>query len=68
MVDHLSRIEKDEDLFPIQDDFPDEQLLLVHGITHWFADIVNYLVAGVFPIGASRSQIHKLKSDTKYYV
>ncbi|XP_050916838.1 uncharacterized protein LOC127132019 [Lathyrus oleraceus] len=68
VADHLSRIERDEDLFPIQDDFPDEQLLVLHGITPWFADIVNYLVAGVFPTGASRSQIHKLKSDAKYYV
>ncbi|XP_050876541.1 uncharacterized protein LOC127080256 [Lathyrus oleraceus] len=68
VADHLSRIERDEYPFPIQDDFPDEQLLLVHGITPWFADIVNYLVGGVFPTGASRTQIHKLKSDAKYYV
>ena len=68
VADHLSRIERDADPFPIQDDFPDEQLFLLHGITPWFADIVNFLVAGVFPTGASRSQIHKLKSDAKYYV
>ncbi|XP_045820253.1 uncharacterized protein LOC123913526 [Trifolium pratense] len=68
VADHLSRIERDEDPFPIQDDFPDEQLFLLHGITPWFADIVNFLVAGVFPTGASRSQVHKLKSDAKYYV
>ncbi|XP_050919228.1 uncharacterized protein LOC127136747 [Lathyrus oleraceus] len=49
VADHLSRIKRDEDPFPIQDDFPDEKLLLVHSITPWFADIVNYLVAGVFP-------------------
>src|SRR4051812_43138339 len=68
VADHLSRIERDEDPFPIKDDFPDEQLFLLHGITPWFADIVNFLVAGVFPTGASRSQVHKLKSDAKYYV
>jgi hypothetical protein len=45
---HLSRIERGEDPFPIQDDFPNEQLLLLHGVTPWFADIVNYLVDGVF--------------------
>jgi hypothetical protein len=56
VADHLSRIERDEDPFPIQDDFPDEQLFLLHGITPWFADIVNFLVAGVFPTGASRSR------------
>ncbi|CAJ2668596.1 unnamed protein product [Trifolium pratense] len=68
VADHLSRIERDEDPFPVQDDFPDEQLFLLHGITPWFADIVNFLVAGVFPTGASRSQVLKLKSDAKYYV
>ncbi|XP_050890921.1 uncharacterized protein LOC127096386 [Lathyrus oleraceus] len=68
VADHLSRIERNEDPFPIQDDFPDEQLFLLHGITPWFADIVNFLVVGVFPTGASRSQVHKLKSDAKYYV
>ncbi|KAK2416448.1 hypothetical protein QL285_038843 [Trifolium repens] len=68
VADHLSRIERDEDPSPIQDNFPDEQLLLLHGVTPWFADIVNYLVAGVFPAGASRTQIQKLKSDAKYYV
>ncbi|XP_050889274.1 uncharacterized protein LOC127094489 [Lathyrus oleraceus] len=68
VADHLSRIERDADPFPIQDDFPDEQLFLLHGITPWFVDIVNFLVAGVFPIGVSISQIHKPKSDAKYYV
>ncbi|GAU43740.1 hypothetical protein TSUD_365890 [Trifolium subterraneum] len=65
---HFSRIERDGDTSPIQDDFPDEQLLLLHGVTPWFADIVNYLVAGVFPAGASQTHIHKLKSDAKHYV
>ncbi|XP_050889309.1 uncharacterized protein LOC127094528 [Lathyrus oleraceus] len=68
VADHLSRIERDADPFPIHDDFLDEQLFLLHGITPWFADIVNFLIAGVFPTGASRSQIHKFKSDAKYYV
>ena len=68
VADHLSRIERDEDPFPIQDDFPDEQLFLLHGITPCFADIVNFLVAGVFPTGAWRAHVHKLKSDAKYYV
>ncbi|PNX72416.1 hypothetical protein L195_g028306, partial [Trifolium pratense] len=68
VADHLSRIERDGDTSPIQDDFPDEQLLLLHGVTPWFANIVNYLFAGVFPAGASQTQIHKLKSDAKHYV
>ncbi|BAT95797.1 hypothetical protein VIGAN_08260200, partial [Vigna angularis var. angularis] len=36
--------------------------------TPWFAHIVNYLVASVFPPLASRAQIAKIKSDAKYYV
>ncbi|GAU51081.1 hypothetical protein TSUD_241500 [Trifolium subterraneum] len=56
VADHLSRIERDGDTSPIQDDFPDEQLLLLHGVTPWFA------------AGASQTQIHKLESDAKHYV
>lgn len=66
MADHLSRIERGEYPSPILDDFQDEKLLQWHGVTPWFIDIVNYLIAGVFPAGASRRQIHKLKSDAKY--
>ncbi|XP_050908020.1 uncharacterized protein LOC127121603 [Lathyrus oleraceus] len=66
--DHLRRIERDKDIFPIHDGFPDEKLLHLREVTPWYADLVNYLVARVLPVGASRSQIHKLKSDAKYYV
>nr|KYP31060.1 hypothetical protein KK1_049122 [Cajanus cajan] len=71
VADHLSRIERaeDEDTLPIQDDFPDEHLLTVSvpSPTPWFANIVNYLVASIFPPLASRAQIDKLKSDAKHY-
>ena len=36
--------------------------------TPWFANIVNFLVASVFPPLASRAQIDKLKSDAKHYI
>ncbi|XP_052725969.1 uncharacterized protein LOC128194417 [Vigna angularis] len=72
-ADHLNRIERDgneADVLPIQDDFPDESLLMISYShpTPWFAHIVNYLVASVFPPLASRAQIAKIKSDAKYYV
>nr|KYP39687.1 Retrovirus-related Pol polyprotein from transposon 17.6 [Cajanus cajan] len=50
VVDHLSRIEQVVDIFPIRDDFPNEQLLNI-SVSHptpWFANIVNYLVASIF--------------------
>jgi len=70
VADHLSRIERVVDTLLIRDDFPDEQLLniSVSFPTPWFANIVNYLVASVFPPLASKSQIDKLKSDAKYYM
>uniref|UniRef100_A0A151UFE5 Retrovirus-related Pol polyprotein from transposon 17.6 n=1 Tax=Cajanus cajan TaxID=3821 RepID=A0A151UFE5_CAJCA len=76
VVDHLSRIERAEDsvdVLPIQDNFPDENLLIVSSVfisstTPWFANIVNFLVAFVFPPLASRAQIDKIKSDVKHYI
>ena len=70
VADHLSRIEGIPESSPIQDDFPDEQLLELHSTTFtpWFADIVNYLVASVFPPDASKAQKDKIKSDAKFYV
>ena len=49
VTDHLSRIENPFDPLPIRDDFSDKQLLQLHSSTPWFADLVNYLVARVFP-------------------
>nr|KYP44871.1 Retrovirus-related Pol polyprotein from transposon 17.6 [Cajanus cajan] len=72
VADHLSRIERveDEKNLPFHDDFPDEHFLTVSvpSPTPWFANIVNYLVASIFPPLASRAQIDKLKSDAKHYV
>ncbi|RDX93067.1 Retrovirus-related Pol polyprotein, partial [Mucuna pruriens] len=45
VADHLSRIEREGDPMPIQDEFPDEQLLQLNKITPWFADICNFIVA-----------------------
>jgi len=67
---YLSRIERSaDDASPIRDDFPDESLLTLSSfLSLWFANIVNYLVASVFPPLASRAQCDKLKSDATYYI
>ena len=51
VADHLSRIERSTDYSStIWDDFPDEILLTLSASPlPWFANIVNYLVASVFP-------------------
>ena len=70
VADHLSRIERASDPFPVRDSFPDEQLMQLQGKNTfpWFADMVNFLVATVFPSHFTRAQIYKLKSESKYYV
>jgi len=65
VADHLSRIERSIDnASPIRDDFPNESLLtLSTSSSPWFANIVNYLVASVFPPIAFRAQCDKFKSN-----
>ncbi|RDX70236.1 Retrovirus-related Pol polyprotein, partial [Mucuna pruriens] len=53
VADHLSRIEREEDLMPIRDQFPDEQLLHIKTSTPWFVDICNYVATSQFPPEAS---------------
>ncbi|RDX82739.1 Retrovirus-related Pol polyprotein, partial [Mucuna pruriens] len=45
VVDHLSRIEREDDLMPIRDEFLDEQLLHITTPTPWFANICNFVAA-----------------------
>ncbi|RDX92975.1 hypothetical protein CR513_24819, partial [Mucuna pruriens] len=68
IADHLSRIEWEEDLMPIRDQFLDEQLLHIKTSTPWFADICNYVATSQFPPEASRLYKEKLQSDAKYYI
>ena len=70
VIDHLSSIERSiDDASPIWDEFPDESLLtLSTSSSPWFANIVNYLIASIFPPLASRAQCDKLKSDARYYI
>ena len=50
VVDHLSRlaIAHNSHVLPINDDFPEESLMLLEN-TPWYAHIVNYLVTGEVP-------------------
>ncbi|RDX82311.1 Retrovirus-related Pol polyprotein from transposon 17.6, partial [Mucuna pruriens] len=68
VVDHLSKIERDEDLVPIRDQFPDEQLLHINTPTPWFAGICNFVATSQFPPKASQLYKEKLQSDAKYYI
>ena len=43
VADHLSRIIQEEESLPLQDNFLNEQLLLVNVQTPWYAELVNYL-------------------------
>ncbi|RDY09179.1 Retrovirus-related Pol polyprotein, partial [Mucuna pruriens] len=60
MADHLSRVEKEIELMPIRDEFPDEQLLHIKSTTPWFADICNYVATSQFPPEASRHYKEKI--------
>ena len=74
VVDHLSRIKRVSDAdSPIRDDFPDDHLYILYSISDslsspWFANIVNYLVASVFPPLSSKAQKDKIKSDAKHFI
>lgn len=67
VTDYMRRIDKDENYFLIQYNFPYEHLLPLCEVTLWFAYFVSYLVARVLPANAYRAQIYKIKSDAKYF-
>ncbi|KAJ8761292.1 hypothetical protein K2173_001348 [Erythroxylum novogranatense] len=68
VADHLSRLVKEEDDIPLRESFPDEQLFSVDVTPPWYADIVNFLVTNELPVGLSKAQRDKLRSEAKYYV
>ena len=68
VADHLSRLvsETTSEGLPIGHTFPNEQLFaLVH--CPWYADIVNYLVAGQIPSQWTSQQKRKFLVDIKKY-
>ena len=68
VADHLSRLETNGILPPINEKFPYEKLLVVEiqGLP-WYADIVNYLVSKIIPYGLSYQQRKKILHDVKYF-
>ncbi|RDX74455.1 Gypsy retrotransposon integrase-like protein 1, partial [Mucuna pruriens] len=68
VANHLSWIERENDLMPIRDEFPDEQLLHITTPTPWFVDICNLVVASQFPLEASQLYQERLQNDAKYYI
>ena len=51
VADHLSQLERPRDEVRVNNNFPDEQLLVIEDTKSipWFVDYVNYLVAKVIP-------------------
>ncbi|RDY00305.1 Retrovirus-related Pol polyprotein from transposon 17.6, partial [Mucuna pruriens] len=68
VVDHLSPLERETELIPIQDEFPDEKILQMTHVSPWYADICNYLFASTYLRGASQAAKDRLASDAKYCV
>ncbi|CAN6685848.1 unnamed protein product [Malus baccata var. baccata] len=68
VVDHLSRLVHEEDVVPIPETFPDEQLMSIEVSMPWYADLVNYLASKVIPSEFNKNQRDKLKHDARNYV
>ncbi|KAM2032528.1 hypothetical protein ACFX1T_014532 [Malus domestica] len=71
VADHLSRImhhEGDNDLVPISETFPDEQLFTIKSsVTPWYADYVNYLVSDIMPLDLTWQQKKRFISLVRHY-
>ncbi|CAN6579364.1 unnamed protein product [Malus baccata var. baccata] len=68
VADHLSRLVHEEDVVPIPETFPDEQLMSIEVSMPWYADLVNYLASKVMPSEFNKNQRDKLKYDARNYV
>ena len=64
-MSHLVHV---EDELHLQETFLDEQLFFASVTLPWYANIVNYLVTNILPLGLSKAQRDKIKSDAKYFV
>ncbi|WVZ70418.1 hypothetical protein U9M48_019089 [Paspalum notatum var. saurae] len=65
-ADHLSRMKFEETLpLPIDDYMRDDQLLMVTTAQPWYANLVNYIIAGYVPEGADK---RKLAHDSQLYL
>ncbi|CAN6566247.1 unnamed protein product [Malus baccata var. baccata] len=70
VADHLSRLvhsNTEEDLIPLRESFPDEQLFSLKITDPWYADIINYMVIKKISDDFKRAQKDKLVKTAKYY-
>jgi hypothetical protein len=69
VADHLSRIVSNEgNSVTIRDELPGENLMSLStkkDSSHWYADMVNYLVCGIIPSDFSYQQKKKFIHDSK---
>ncbi|CAN6685843.1 unnamed protein product [Malus baccata var. baccata] len=68
VADHLSRLVHEEDVVPIPETFPDEQLMSIKVSEPWYADLVNFLVSKRIPSTYTRHQRDKLRHEARFYV
>jgi hypothetical protein len=58
MADHLSRLQFEESAeLSINDYMRDDTLLKVSTTDPWYANIINYIVAGYIPLWADKKKI-----------
>ena len=69
VADHLSRLEGAREDVPVNDEFPDEKLLVIeeNKAVPWFADFVNYLAAKVIPPEFNYQQKKRFFAHLKHY-
>ncbi|EKB47180.1 hypothetical protein B879_04228 [Cecembia lonarensis LW9] len=71
VADHLSRLNENHGVgqpLPLNESFPDEQLLVVQEKEPWYADFVNYLACGVMRNEISFQERKKFLAMVKHYV
>ncbi|CAN6566345.1 unnamed protein product [Malus baccata var. baccata] len=71
VADHLSRLNENHRVaqpLPLNESFPDEQLLVVQEKEPWYADFVNYLACGVMRNDISFQERKKFLAMVKHYV
>ncbi|XP_068323218.1 uncharacterized protein, partial [Pyrus communis] len=71
VADHLSRLNENHGVgqpLPLNESFPDEQLLVIQEKEPWYADFVNYLVCGIIRNDLSFQERKKFLAMVKHYV
>ena len=69
VTDHFSQLEGPNKEVQINDDFPNEQLLVIEDVKPmpWFANFMNYLVARVIPLEFNYQQRKRFFAHLKHY-